>query len=325
MNAIHRTLTALAAFLAAAAAAATTTTISHEGRLLRADGSADASATRGATVACYVSADASEPYATSATTISTDANGDFAVLLPVTLPESGVNEMWFGITPEGGSEIVPRTRVSAAPYVVRAASAAVISAPAVSCDGLTVESFESEPSLSAETAVVNGSLKVASVPDGVVDLAIDTLAADGGSCLSLMRRNSGDYDTAYWDHVSADAEISLTATTGFFSFDYNEEKSCSVSAAADGFACFYIRAHIEHDNLSDYYAEATITVGNATYISSRKFGNGNKDDDDKKCRAIVIPVRAGETATLKLKNHRDLVTYDVRSWGKLAMYYFGSK
>ena len=270
-------------------------TVAVEGRLLAPDGAPIANATNAVTVACYAAADAETAYATAAATLATDVNGDYAALLPVTLPPDDATQMWVGITPDGGTEIVPRTRVSTAPFAIRAASVDLIKADTLAFSNLSARALEGTPNATIGTLAVSQNAYLQQLPQNIGKLDIGTLHLGAYSSLAALHAEQGGLDTAYWNNIRAD--VGGTSTPG----GRFPAVTNTVTAQADGFVCFYIQFALGDIVLLTENCHVSITVGDIPLMENRRLTFSASSEQEKySCRAIVFPIRKGETATLTL-------------------------
>jgi len=118
---------AMMAAVVSAVITARAESFTYEGRYLGSDGAPVVSTTKAAALKVYTGETTSTAAGSAQITIATDSEGYFATTADVALSGAdGADTFWLGVTPEGGSEIRPRMRVSPAPYAIRAATARVL-------------------------------------------------------------------------------------------------------------------------------------------------------------------------------------------------------
>lgn len=120
-----RAVIVLALLSSAAGAADLARVLPHEGRLLRADGTPE----RGSvsmTFRVYSAALGGGADYTETLVVTVNADGYYAVILGAgaALPAFDGRDFWLGVTLAGESEMLPRARMAAVPYALRAQSAA---------------------------------------------------------------------------------------------------------------------------------------------------------------------------------------------------------
>lgn len=98
--------------------------ISHEGRMLRANGTPEVGLVQ-LTFRLYTSATGGAAVWTEPRTVTLSAGGFYAVQLgsSVALPELSGSAYWLGITVEGEAEMLPRAQLASVPFALRAAQA----------------------------------------------------------------------------------------------------------------------------------------------------------------------------------------------------------
>lgn len=106
-----------------AASAAIPNLISHEGRILRADGAAERGSVE-VTFALYASSSGGAALWSETKAVALSNTGYYATMLgsAVTLPALD-GPLWLGITIQGESEMTPRARIATVPFALRAAMA----------------------------------------------------------------------------------------------------------------------------------------------------------------------------------------------------------
>lgn len=317
---------ALLAFLGIGVPAADdTVNVYYEGRLLTATGAARANVRLPATASVYAEADGGTNLSQKAFTLITDANGYFAQLISDLRVAGTLTEFYIGVSVDGGAEIRPRMKVNPAPYAVSAVTATRIETTgAVAASGTTaVGSLAAQTDVTAsDTFLLSSSQAQVNGPvTGFANIYIHDLTLGDTATPDFLRCNNPGNLTLDHDSLSQDNEMSLTDTTGFFSSDYNQEKSMEIEAEADGVAHITFRMYKGADS-SDWNVHATIRNGDFTVCSNRSLMTG---DSGWQTRTFTVPVRKGKKLYIWAKNHRKLVTYDVKTYVKVAWTYVGAR
>lgn len=301
-----------------------TVSVYYEGRLLNAAGAVQTSCTRPATAAVYLTADAGDAHSTTNFTIRTDANGYFAQMVGGLQVPSDTAVFWLGVTPEGGSEIRPRMRVTPAPYAVSAAHAALVESDTVSAEGrVDIASATVRSPLSAGSLHLAGPVTVSGGVSGFKGYVVDSVSLGGDATFDVLRANHPGNLTFDWDSFSADKSLSLDDTSGFFSTDYNQEGEIKITADDDGFALVLCRCYRGkgNDHVADYEVHMSIGNGDFDVMNNRQVAT---DGGDWAVRAWTVPVRKGKTLKVWCKTHRGSTAYDVKAYVKVAMVYVGA-
>ena len=304
--------------LTALSQSAFSVSVCYEGRYLDADGNVKANVQVPATVRAYASEDAAEALGSASARMATDAEGRFATMAEgLEVPES-YSTFWIGVTPQGGSEIRPRMRVSPAPFAVVASKAEmVVSDSAVTIDGDLKANAIANSNATADDVVLTGDATLRGSVEGVKDLYIRTLDLNGGSA-SIMRTKAPNGSSTQWDQFDADYSLDLTDTTGVFG-SYNQTESKEFTAEDDGIVMVMICVAISvNDDL--YWVKGTLSNGDFLILNDTKIGVTGSD----KSRFFTFPVRKGNKVSLSLHNHRGLIVRDVKSWAKMKVVYFGA-
>lgn len=292
--------------------------ICYEGRYLDADGNVKANVQVPATIRAYAGEAGTEALGSTETMIATDPDGRFAAMADgLDVPDSCAT-FWIGVTPQGGSEIRPRMRVSPAPFAVVAAKAErVVSANAVTIDGDLTANAITNSNATADNVVLTGDATLRGSVEGVKDLYVRTLDLNGGSA-SLMRTKAPNGSSTQWDQFDADYRLDLTDTTGVFG-SYNQTESKEFTAEDDGIVMVMISVQISVID-DTYWVKGTLSNGDFSILNDTKIGVTGSD----KSRFFTFPVRKGNKVSLSLHNHRGLIFRDVKSWAKIKVVYFGA-
>ncbi len=320
---MNRRIIAALTACAAAALAASAASVCYEGRFLNASGTVQANRTIEATLSAYETENASTAFATKSITITTDASGHFAAVADgIDAPQS-CSTFWIGVTPSGYAEIRPRMRVSPAPFAIVSANVARMetSGRHVAKGTVGVSTLAAGPSFTADEVALTGDTMLKGNVDGAQNIYLKKLDLDRGA-LNMLRANSPGNISTRWDEFAADAVLSLTDTTGFFSVTYNQTESLSLTALDDGFAIVLIKVAISVND-SSYWVEGTLENGDFRILDNTRIGR-TQYDDASRSRIFTFPVRKGKTVKLTLHNHRGYTTRDVRSWAKVKMVYIGA-
>ena len=308
---------------AATALTASAASICYEGRFLNSSGTVQANKTIDATLSAYETENASTPFATKSITITTDASGHFAAVADGIDAPPSYTTFWIGVTPSGHGEIRPRMRVSPAPFAIVSANVALMetSGRHVLEGTVGVSTLAATPSFTADDVTFTGATTLKGNVDGAQTVYLKKLDLEKGS-LSMLRANSPGNISTRWDDFVADATLSLTETTDFFSFTYNQTESLSITAEDDGFAIVLIKVAISVND-SSYWVEGTLENGDFRILNNTRIGR-TQYNDASRSRVFTFPVRKGKAVKLTLHNHRGYTTRDVRSWAKVKMVYIGA-
>ena len=251
--------------------------------------------------------------------IATDSEGRFAATAESLDVPDGYATFWIGVTPQGGDEIKPRMRVSPAPFAMVAAKAKRIeSMHAMTIDGdLTANSVENADA-AADNVVLTGDLTLRGSVEGVKDLYVRNLYLGSGNA-SLMRANAPNGVSTQWSDFDADYSMEVMDTTGFILGDTDQTKMDDFIAEDDGIVMVMIRVEISLED-RDYWVKATLSNGDFKILDDTLIGVTGVMN----ARLFTFPVRKGKKVSLKLHNHRDHAWWDVKSWAKAKVIYFGA-
>ena len=231
------------AIIAAIGATASAATLTYEGRLMSAQGTAQSSVTLPAVLNVYTSEDASTPIASGNVTINTDAEGYFATSAQGLELPLEYTTFYLGVTPEGGSEIAPRMRVSPAPFAIRAAQAR-----ALEVDGdfkvegtVQITTLTAATNVTAQSVIATEDLALECGVSGMDTLYTGVIDTGLNGYLSLFRRWSsadihmelsvGPYGTAsdvQEREIEEDGIVVIRAA-----MDTGDYSSCTLSLYAD--------------------------------------------------------------------------------------------
>ena len=194
---------ALTVFLALLACGrANAADLALDGRWLDAASNAVANATVPATMKVYTNDAANAVAIASApVTIATDADGFFRTATTNLSLPPGCRTFWLGVTPQDGTEIAPRMRISPAPFAFRAAEARMLDVPKLSVEGtVTIGTLSNAVNVQADTVSVEDNLTLRGdriFDQGayrlVGDLYVKNIDLGATGHLSLFR------GTSWWD------------------------------------------------------------------------------------------------------------------------------
>ena len=307
------------AALAACSQSAFGASVCYEGRYRDASGDVKANVQVPATIRAYASEGATSALGSAETVIATDSEGRFAALAEGLDVPDAYATFWIGVTPQGGDEIKPRMRVSPAPFAMVAAKAKRIeSMHAMTIDGdLTANSVENADA-AADNVVLTGDLTLRGSVEGVKDLYVRNLYLGSGNA-SLMRANAPNGVSTQWSDFDADYSMEVMDTTGFILGDTDQTKMDDFIAEDDGIVMVMIRVEISLED-RDYWVKATLSNGDFKILDDTLIGVTGVMN----ARLFTFPVRKGKKVSLKLHNHRDHAWWDVKSWAKAKVIYFGA-
>ena len=294
---------AAALVLALSAGASFATTVTYDGRLLGADGSAQTNATVGAVLRAYASNDATEPISSQNVTIQTDAEGFFSISTTSLDIPTGCMTFWLGVTPDGGSEIAPRMRVSPAPFALRAAEAR-----ALEVDGefkvngkVQITNLDVAGELVSQELVVTDHLDLKGDVVGAETLFTGDIDLNGGF-FSLFRPVSRNWETMVSVHLIGSSDKTATA--------------CFV-AEDDGI----VVARISMDTGDYTRCHAFLGIDNGDFLVSNSAVDLRLTS--KHWRYFTFPVRRGKTVIFTLKTHRDTIIRTPETTVEVKRFYAG--
>ena len=307
------------ALLAAFVPCAFGASVCYEGRYLGTSGDVKANVQVPATIRAYASENAASALGSAETTIATDAEGRFAATVENLDVPVGYTTFWIGVTPQGSAEIKPRMRVSPAPFAIVAANVGQVeSTDAMTIDGeLTANRVENADAAADNVVLTEDSTLRGSV-NGVKDLYVRNLYLNSGNA-SLIRANAPNGVSTQWNDFDADYGMAVTDTTGFILGDTDQTKTDGFTAEDDGIVMVMIRVEISLED-RDYWVKATLSNGDFKILDDTLIGVTGVMN----ARLFTFPVRKGKKVSLKLHNHRDHAWWDVKSWAKAKVIYFGA-
>lgn len=187
--------------------AASAADLALDGRWLDAGSNVVANTNFSATMNVYTNDTTNAVAVASATvTLATDADGFFrAVATDLALPAE-CRTYWLGVTPDGGTEIAPRMRVSPAPYALRAAEAALLDTDRLTVDGTVTIGRLTNATATVGTVAVSNDFSLQGGLAGNASLYLDgiDLSAGNGARLALFRKGKVVKDSwltrIYVDH-----------------------------------------------------------------------------------------------------------------------------
>lgn len=317
-------LTALAA--AASAFAVGAAQFSFEGRWLS-GGAVQADMTTTCTVRFYASENASSATATqTGVPLKTDSEGYF--VMSCESPSSLPDVFWAGITPEGKSEISPRTKVAPVPFTLSAVKAELVKDDTfVEFTGTaTIDRLETTGNVRVEELTLPMGSKINVRNFTAPNVYVDTVSLANGCMFGLFNAGSGATLTPVYDSASYEYQLEAKVSTksgGFLDFKtyyYDTTKSTTFTAGKDGFVIINVKS----DKKECPYGSLTLSNGSIKLINGLQFGTEQ--------RLITVPCRKGETFQLELfAKSADSSTGwwssddDLKGWikAKVKFVYFG--
>lgn len=255
--------------------------LAFDGRWLDAGSNAVANASVPATMNVYTNdaADA-EAVASAPVTLATDAEGYFlAVATNLALPP-GCRTYWLGVTPQNGTEIAPRMRVSPAPFAIRAAEARALEADELQVEGTVTIGHLTNATATVGTVAVTDNLRLQCGFGGADTLYLGGIDIGPGGPLSLFRRVSH--------------ETFAIQTRGGGSL-WNGHNTHRIWAPDDGFVVISITPRYPQAAIHMTLDNGDFSIGCGSSIFN---GLGF---DDGRSRHFMLPVRKKRTVTLNLE------------------------
>lgn len=284
----------------------------YEGRYLGSDGAPVVSTTKAATLNVYTSETTSTVAGAAQITIATDSEGYFATTADVALSGAdGADTFWLGVTPEGGSEIRPRMRVSPAPFAIRAATARVLEVDGdLKLDGtVTITTLTNADKLIPNSIVTSKPLSIDKAGlENVRNLTIGEISrANYGmtDSLSILRTGNGAVPNFDWNHFPKQ----LGAGDSFDTDGYSERDfGVTETASEDGIAHIMINVYMYGRNYREksWSLAATLSNGQTTFLYDNVIEAGYVPYNTERgfsshYYAWSVPVHRGKDLSLKLK------------------------
>lgn len=168
--------------------AASAADLALDGRWLDAGSNVVANATVPATVNVYTNDAADAVALTNApVALATDSDGFFrAVATNLSLP-AGCRTYWLGVTPQDGTEIAPRMKVSPAPLALHAAEARAIETETLTVEGTVTVGRLTNSTATVGSVAVTDDLAIHAI-GGFDQLYLDGIDLTGGGRLALFRK-----------------------------------------------------------------------------------------------------------------------------------------
>lgn len=332
---------AMMAAVVSAVITARAESFTYEGRYLGSDGQPVANTTKPATLKVYTSETTSTAAGSAQITIATDSEGYFATTADVALSGAdGADTFWLGVTPEGGSEIRPRMRVSPAPFAIRAASARVLEVDGdLKLDGtVTITTLTNADKVIPNTIVTSKPLSIDKAGlENVRNLTIGEISrANYGmtDSLSILRTGNGAVPNFYWDNFPAEVTTKEIIVENPEK-DYNKGRFSNkgqtvVSVPEDGVAVIMVHTYTARQNykfIADCQFRATLSNGQATYlnddiIEEGSFSRGEGPIGFNHYYAWTVPVVRGQDLTIGL--YAEGFYCAVKMQAKIQFVYFGA-
>jgi len=281
----------------------------YEGRYLGSDGAPVVSTTKAATLNVYTGETTSTVAGSAQITIATDSEGYFATTADVALSGAdGADTFWLGVTPEGGSEIRPRMRVSPAPFAIRAASARVLKVDGdLKLDGtVTITTLTNADKLIPNSIVTSKPLSIDKAGlENVRNLTIGEISrANYGptDSLSMLRTGNGAVPNFYWDRFPADVTKRVATNNRI-----GKEDGVTITASEDGIAIIMVRTYLQGEGLDvmnqKWNITATLSNGQTTFLDNSVIEDGSYTGYMYNLHfyAWSVPVHRGKDLTLKFK------------------------
>ncbi|MBE6382493.1 MAG: hypothetical protein E7049_05720 [Lentisphaerae bacterium] len=321
---------AMMAAVVSAVITARAESFTYEGRYLGSDGAPVVSTTKAAALKVYTGETTSTAAGSAQITIATDSEGYFATTADVALSGAdGADTFWLGVTPEGGSEIRPRMRVSPAPYAIRAATARVLEVDGdLKLDGtVTITTLANADKLIPNSIATSKPLSIDKAGlENVRNLTIGEISRGNyrmTDSLSILRTGNGAVPDFYWHRFPADVTKSVSTNNS-----NGKEDGVTITASEDGIAIIMVRTIVQgqgYDRNQNWNITATLSNGQTTFLDNSVIEDGSSDTCwmyYQHFYAWSVPVHRGKDLTLKLKLGTDYCF--VVAEAKIQFVYFGA-
>ena len=324
----------MAAVVAVTALTANAESFTYEGRYLGSDGEPVVSTTKAATLNVYTGETTSTAAGSAQITIATDSEGYFATTADVALSGAdGADTFWLGVTPEGGSEIRPRMRMSPAPFAIRAASARVLEVDGdLRLDGtVSITTLANADKLIPNSIVTTKPLSIDEVGlENVGNLTIGEIYPghyDMTGSLSMLHTGNGAVPNFHWDEFPAEVTMEVEARANSFNTGKKE-----IAITEDGVALIMVRTYNETQSNCEghWFYYATLSSGQSQYfLYNTMFETGEISSYDNwmgysstHCYVWSVPVLRGKKLTIafNLENFNSRVGVQA----KVQFVYFGA-